>query len=90
MSKREIYNKFINKLIEVLEENGVNFKKALIEVSACCLKMLNKLEDTGAYQLQLAYEELLIANNNNPYNARYLFETDPMSLNRLKGFQNGL
>ena len=81
------YKDFERGLVKLLTDNGLDFKTANIKISAQVLKDLYNEGDTNAYRLMHLYADALEEGNYNKYNAKYLFQTDKMSINRLRGFQ---
>ena len=81
------YKEFESELVNLLKDNGIDFKTVNVKISAQVLGGLYKEGDSRAYRLLHLYGDALEEGGFNRYNARYLYQTDDMSLNRLGGFQ---
>ena len=84
------YKQFESELVSLLKDNGINFKTANIKISGQALKELYEEGDTRAHRLMHLYADALEEGGYNKYYASYLFQTDKMSINRLKGYQDRL
>ena len=81
------YKAFENSLVKLLKDNGVEFKTANVRISAQVLNGLYEDGDSRSHQLMHLYGDALEEGGYNKYWAKYLYQTDEKSLNRLRGFQ---
>jgi len=81
------YKAFESDLVKLLKDNGVEFKTANVRISAQVLNALYEDGDSRAHRLMHLYGDALEEGGYNKYRAKYLYQTDSMSLERLRGFQ---